>query len=73
MFFADAVKFLAGGTSMRRHGWMPGAIIKARTDGGVQKSVINQPAYGSEPWSPRIEDLTAPDWELHVARPGEPS
>jgi hypothetical protein len=72
MFFADAVKFLASSQFIRRHGWMPGAVINVHPNyGTIQKSMIGKPE--STPWEPRLSDLTAADWELHVPRPGEQS
>ena len=71
MFFADAVKELASGEKIRRHGWEPGGFIQVDPLGFVFSP--NLKAGGTSFWCPTISDLTASDWQIHVPRPGEPS
>lgn len=76
MEFSEAIAALERGDKVRRHGWMPGAVIfspAGESELPIRKEVVNQPAYGSEFFSFALADLTATDWEIHVPKPGEQS
>lgn len=72
MTFAEAISELGFGEKIRRQGWMPGAIICVSPEGDVIRVAVNQASYGIA-WYPKLADLTATDWEIHVPRPGEPA
>ena len=74
MKFIDAVhEALAMGLKISREGWMPGAVIEAvEVVRGSKDFVILKEidgVRGRAPWSPKLADLTADDWEIYVPKP----
>ena len=71
MNFDETIAALGRNDKVRRHGWMPGAVIFQSIDRIIRGEVINQHAYGVTAWVVSIDDLTATDWEIHVPDEGE--